>query len=217
MQDLETAFGVPVIEAYGMTEAAHQMAANPLPPLPRFAGSVGLAAGPEIAVMGDDGALLPADSPGEIVIRGPNVTAGYENNPDANAAAFHDGWFRTGDQGMLDAAGYLRLTGRLKEVINRAGEKVSPLEVEAILLEHPAIRQAVVFAMPDRLMGEDVAAAVVLRDGMAVDESDMRDFVATRLTAFKVPKRIVCLDELPKGATGKLQRIGLADRLGLVS
>jgi len=217
MQDLETAFGVPVIEAYGMTEAAHQMAANPLPPLPRFAGSVGLAAGPEIAVMGDDGALLPADSPGEIVIRGPNVTAGYENNPDANAAAFHDGWFRTGDQGMLDAAGYLRLTGRLKEVINRAGEKVSPLEVEAVLLEHPAIRQAVVFAMADRLMGEDVAAAVVLRDGMAVDESDMRDFVATRLTAFKVPKRIVCLDELPKGATGKLQRIGLAARLGLVS
>ncbi len=215
MHNLETVFGVPVIEAYGMTEASHQMAANPLPPRPRFAGSVGVAAGPDIAVMDDAGALLPSGSLGEVVIRGPNVTAGYEANPDANAVAFRNGWFRTGDQGVIDADGYLRLTGRLKEVINRAGEKVSPLEVEAILLEHPAVRQAVVFSMPDRLMGEEVAAAIVLKDGAAIDESDLRDFVATRLSAFKVPKRIVTIGELPKGATGKLQRIGLAERLGL--
>jgi oxalate---CoA ligase len=215
MRDLEAAFGVPVIEAYGMTEAAHQMAANPLPPRPRFAGSVGIAAGPEIAVMDDAGNLLPADTAGEIVIRGPNVTAGYENNQEANDRAFTNGWFRTGDEGVLDAEGYLRITGRLKEVINRAGEKIAPLEVEAVLLEHPAIRQAVVFAMPDRLMGEEVASAVVLRDGMTIDETDLRDFVATRLTAFKVPKRVIHLTELPKGPTGKPQRIGLAARLGL--
>ena len=215
MTDLETAFGVPVIEAYGMTEAAHQMAANPLPPRRRIAGSVGVAAGPEIAVMDEFGGKLPAGSIGEVVVRGPNVIRGYENNPDANAVSFHGDWFRTGDQGVLDGDGYLRLTGRLKEVINRAGEKVSPLEVEAVLLEHPAVQQAAVFAMADRLMGESVAAAVVRRDGQRVEEAELRAFVATRMTAFKVPTRIVILTELPKGPTGKIQRIGMAKRIGL--
>ena len=215
MRELEAVFGVPAIEAYGMTEAAHQMAANPLPPRPRFPGSAGIASGPEIAILDPSGQLLPPGTAGEVAVRGPNVMAGYENNPSANAAAFHDGWFRTGDLGTLDADGYLRLTGRLKEIINRGGEKISPSEVEAVLLEHPAISQAVVFALPDRLMGETVAAAVVVRDGMTVDETDLRDFAAARLTAFKVPAKIVTLQQLPVGVTGKVQRIGLAQRLGL--
>ncbi len=215
MAALEETFHVPVLEAYGMTEAAHQMASNPLPPRARHAGSVGVAAGPEIAIMDDDGTLLPSGGLGEIVIRGRNVTAGYEANPDANAKAFADGWFRTGDQGTIDAAGYLRLTGRLKEIINRGGEKVSPLEVDTVLMDHPAVAQVVTFGMPHKALGEEVAAAVVLREGEALDEHALREFAATRLAQFKVPRRIVFLAEIPKGATGKLQRIGLAEKLGL--
>ncbi|MBU6499781.1 MAG: acyl--CoA ligase, partial [Rhodospirillales bacterium] len=215
MTAMEEAFGVPVIESYGMTEAAHQMASNPLPPRPHYAGSVGIAAGPEIAIMADDGTLLPPGALGEVVIRGRNVTAGYENNADANAKAFTHGWFRTGDQGTLDDAGYLRLTGRLKEIINRGGEKVSPLEVDEVLMDHPAVQQVVTFAMPHAKLGEEVAAAVVLHEGHALDEHGLRDFAGTRLAPFKVPRRIVFLAEIPKGATGKLQRIGLAEKLGL--
>lgn len=215
MTELEAAFGVPVIEAYGMTEASHQMASNPLPPAPRFAGSVGVAAGPEIAIMDTDGNLLPAGDLGEVVIRGRNVTSGYESNPSANASAFTNGWFRTGDQGFLDDQGYLRLTGRLKELINRGGEKISPLEVDTILMDHPAVAQVVTFAMPHDKLGEEVAAAVVLREGMAVDERGLRDFASERLANFKVPRKILFLTEIPKGATGKLQRIGLAEKLGL--
>jgi acyl-CoA synthetase (AMP-forming)/AMP-acid ligase II len=215
MTALEAAFGVPVIEAYGMTEAAHQMASNPLPPAPRFPGSVGTAAGPDIAVIGPDGALLAAGATGEVVIRGPNVTKGYEANPAANAAAFHEGWFRTGDEGVIDASGYLRLTGRLKEIINRAGEKIAPIEVDNVLMEHPAVAQAVTFAMPSRTFGEDVAAAVVLRDGAAPDAEALRSFVAARLAPFKVPRTVVFVAEIPKGPTGKLQRVGLAERLGV--
>ena len=215
MTALEEVFKVPVIESYGMTEAAHQMASNPLPPRRRFAGSVGIAAGPELAIMSEAGTLLPADALGEVVIRGPNVTAGYENNPAANASGFTDGWFRTGDQGYLDAEGYLRLTGRLKEIINRGGEKVSPLEVDTVLMDHPAVAQVVTFGMPHAKLGEEVAAAVVLREGAALDERGLRDFAAERLAQFKVPRRIVFLAEIPKGATGKLQRIGLAEKLGL--
>jgi acyl-CoA synthetase (AMP-forming)/AMP-acid ligase II len=215
MTALEAAFGVPVIEAYGMTEAAHQMASNPLPPRAHFAGSVGIAAGPEIGIMDEAGTLLPAGALGEVVIRGRNVTAGYENNAAANATAFTNGWFRTGDQGVLDAQGYLRLTGRLKEIINRGGEKVSPLEVDAVLMDHPAVQQVVTFGMPHPKLGEEVAAAVVLREGQKLDEHALRDFAAERLAAFKVPRRVVFLAEIPKGATGKLQRIGLAEKLGL--
>lgn len=215
MTALEAAFGCPVIESYGMTEAAHQMASNPLPPATRKPGAVGIAAGPEVAIMNDAGALMPQGEIGEVVIRGPNVTRGYEKNPEANATAFTDGWFRTGDQGMLDEEGYLRLTGRLKEIINRGGEKVSPLEVDEVIMDHPAVAQCVTFAMPHKSLGEEVAAAVVLREGQTAEEKDIRDFVQSRLADFKAPRRVVILDEIPKGATGKLQRIGLAEKLGL--
>ena len=214
MAELEEVFASPVVEAYGMTEAAHQMACNPLAGA-RKPGSVGLPAGPEIAIMDDDGALLPQGGIGEVVIRGPNVTAGYDNNPDANAKAFTNGWFRTGDQGRLDEDGYLFLTGRLKEQINRGGEKISPLEIDVVLLDHPAVAQAVTFAMPHDKLGEEVAAAVVLRDGHEASEHAIRDFAASRLAAFKVPRRVLILAEIPKGATGKVQRIGLAAKLGL--
>jgi acyl-CoA synthetase (AMP-forming)/AMP-acid ligase II len=215
MAELERVFGAPVIEAYGMTEAAHQMASNPLPPRRRKPGSVGVAAGPDVAIMDEEGRLLEAGNPGEVVIRGPNVTPGYESNADANAKAFTNGWFRTGDQGVMDADGYLRLTGRLKEIINRGGEKISPLEVDEILMDHPAVQQVVTFGMPHDKLGEDVAAAVVLREGVAASERDLREFAEGRLADFKVPRRIVILPEIPKGATGKLQRIGLAQKLGL--
>jgi len=215
MTALEETFGCPVIESYGMTEAAHQMASNPLPPAARKPGAVGIAAGPEVAIMDDAGKLLPQGEIGEVVIRGPNVTAGYENNPDANASAFVDGWFRTGDQGALDTEGYLRLTGRLKEIINRGGEKVSPLEVDEVIMDHPAVAQCVTFAMPHKSLGEEVAAAVVLKDGQTAEENDIREFVKSRLADFKTPRKVLILDEIPKGATGKLQRIGLAEKLGL--
>ncbi len=215
MAELEETFGAPVLESYGMTEAAHQMASNPLPPATRKPGSVGPGAGPEIAIMDDAGTLLPQGSIGEVVIRGPNVTAGYLDNPEANAGAFTDGWFRTGDQGALDDEGYLTITGRLKEIINRGGEKISPREVDEVLMDHPAVAQAVTFAMPHDKLGEEVAAAVVLRDGASGDEKDIRLFASERLADFKVPRRVLVLEEIPKGATGKLQRIGLAEKLGL--
>jgi len=215
MLELEKTFGVPVIESYGMTEAAHQMASNPLPPRPRKPGSVGIAAGPEVAILDEIGGLLERGMIGEVAIRGPNVTPGYEANPEANTKAFSNGWFRTGDQGLLDDEGYLRLTGRLKELINRGGEKISPLEVDEVLMDHPAVAQVVTFGMPHEKLGEDVAAAVVLRDGQTATERELRDFAATRLADFKVPRKILILSEIPKGATGKLQRIGLASKLGL--
>ncbi len=167
--------------------------------------------------MDETGALLPKGALGEIVIRGANVTRGYENNPDANAKAFTHGWFRTGDQGTLDADGYLRLTGRLKELINRGGEKISPVEVDTVLMDHPSVAQCLTFAMPHASLGEDVACAVVLREGTNASERELREFCATRIADFKVPRRIVFLSEIPKGATGKLQRIGLAEKLGLAS
>lgn len=215
MQRLEETFGAPVIESYGMTEAAHQMASNPLPPRPRKPGSVGPAAGPEVAIMDERGRLLARGAQGEVVIRGPSVTPGYLDNPQANEAAFVDGWFRTGDQGRLDEDGYLWLTGRLKEIINRGGEKISPREVDELLLEHPAVAQVVTFAVPHPRLGEDVAAAVVRRDGVFVTERELRAFARSRLAPFKVPRQILFLDEIPKGPTGKLQRIGLAEQLGL--
>ncbi|MGE3651238.1 MAG: acyl--CoA ligase [Reyranellaceae bacterium] len=215
MLELEKTFNAPVIESYGMTEAAHQMASNPLPPRARKPGSVGIAAGPEVAIMDQEGNLLPKGGLGEIVIKGPNVTAGYEANPAANASAFTNGWFRTGDQGTLDEEGYLRITGRLKELINRGGEKVSPLEVDETIMDHPAVAQVVTFAMPHDKLGEEVAAAIVLREGQSATEREIRDFAAKKLADFKVPRKVVFLQEIPKGATGKLQRIGLAEKLGL--
>jgi acyl-CoA synthetase (AMP-forming)/AMP-acid ligase II len=215
IRELEEVFNAPLIEAYGMTEATHQMASNPLPPRARKPGSVGLPAGPEIAIMDEAGDLLPRGATGEIVIRGPNVTAGYENNPKANAEAFTNGWFRTGDQGVMDAEGYVSLTGRLKEIINRGGEKISPREVDEILMDHPAVAQVVCFGMPHPKLGEEVAAVVVLREGAEATERELQAFVGTRVAEFKVPKKILFMAEIPKGATGKLQRIGLATKLGL--
>jgi acyl-CoA synthetase (AMP-forming)/AMP-acid ligase II/acetyltransferase-like isoleucine patch superfamily enzyme/acyl carrier protein len=213
MAELESVFNTQVIEAYGMTEAAHQMTSNPLAPRSRKPGSVGQAAGPEVAVMDQEGHLLPAETVGEVVIRGTNVTGGYAGNPTANQSAFTDGWFRTGDQGSFDADGYLFLRGRLKEIINRGGEKIAPREVDDVLLLHPAVAQAVTFGAPHPTLGEDVLAAVVLKPGAAVTEDELRTFVAERIAGFKVPRQILFLDAIPKGPTGKLQRIGLADKL----
>jgi len=210
--DIEARFGAPMIEAYGMTEGAHQIACNPLPPRLRRPGTVGLAAGPEIAVMDQAGHPVAANITGEIVMRGPNVARGYAD-PAANREAFYGDWLRTGDQGILSVDGYLTITGRLKEIINRGGEKISPREVDELLLSHPAVQEAVTFAVPDRRLGEQVAAAVVLRED--VTEHALRQFAAQHLSAFKVPRRILVLDSLPKGPTGKLQRIGLAAQLGL--
>ena len=212
---LEQVFNAPVIEAYGMTEAAHQIASNPLPPRQRHAGSVGLATGGEVAIMDEAGRFLPAGQTGEIVIRGTQVTSGYADNPEANAQAFVQGWLRTGDQGVMDAAGYIFLTGRLKEMINRGGEKIAPREIDEVLLQHPAVAQAVTFAMPHAQLGEEVAAAVVLHTPGSITASALQEFVATRLAAFKVPRQIVLVDDLPKGATGKVQRLGLAEKFGL--
>ena len=213
--ELERVFGVPVVEAYGMTEATHQMASNPLPPGKRKPGTVGPSGGPEIRVVDETGTTVPTGSPGEIVIRGPNVMREYENNPKANADAFYDGWFRTGDQGVMDEDGYVAITGRLKEIINRGGEKISPREVDEIIMEHPAVHQCVTFAMPHEMLGEEVAAAIVLKQGTEATDRELRDFASSRLAPFKVPRKILILTEIPVGATGKLQRIGLAQKLGL--
>ena len=215
MGELEETFDAPVVEAYAMTEASHQMTCNQLPPGRRKPGTVGVAAGPEVAIMDDEGNLLPAGQQGEIVIRGPNVTLGYENNPEANAKSFTEGWFRTGDQGVMDDEGFFTVTGRLKEIINRGGEKISPREVDDVIMDHPAVQQVVTFALPHPKLGEEVAAAVVLREGTEATEADIREFVSGRIADFKVPKRVVIMDEIPKGPTGKLRRIGLAQQLGL--
>ncbi|HVJ93472.1 MAG TPA: acyl--CoA ligase, partial [Labilithrix sp.] len=217
MRELEETFGCPVIEAYGMTEASHQMTSNPLPPRPRKPGCVGLQTGTEVAIMSDDGRRLLDDAEGEVVVRGPSVTRGYLDAPDANEMAFKDGWFRTGDRGRLDSDGYLRLTGRIKEIINRGGEKISPLEVDAVLMDHAAVAQAVTFGVPHPKLGEEVAAVVVVREGRATSERELKAHAAKRLANFKVPRTIVFVTDIPKGPTGKVQRVGLAKRLGVNS
>lgn len=215
LRSVESRFDCPVIESYGMTEASHQMASNPLPPRRRKPGTVGLEAGPEMAVMGAGGNLLPAGAIGEVVIRGPNVMAGYLDNPEANATAFTNGWFRTGDQGFRDEDGYYTITGRLKELINRGGEKISPREVDEVLLEHPAVAQAVAFAAPHKKLGEEVGAAIVLQEGASLTKRQLRGFAAERLAPFKVPRVVVFLEAIPKGPSGKLKRVGLAQDLGI--
>ena len=208
MVEMEKTFGVPVIESYGMTEASHQMASNPLPPRDRKPGSVGIAAGPQVEVLDEQWQILPRGEVGEVSIRGPNVTPGYEANPEANAKAFKDGWFRTGDQGVMDPEGYLRLTGRLKELINRGGEKISPLEVDAVLLAHPAVADAATFGVADAKYGEEIWAAVVLKSSASA--ADLQTYCRDRLADFKVPKAVYIVTELPKTATGKVQRSALA-------
>jgi acyl-CoA synthetase (AMP-forming)/AMP-acid ligase II len=206
MQAMETTFGVPVLEAYGMTEASHQMASNPLPPGDRRGGSVGPGTGVRIGIMDAEGTLLPPGQHGEVVIQGANVINGYENNPEANASSFTNGWFRTGDQGFLDESGYLTLVARIKELINRGGEKISPREVDEVLLAHPAVAEAVAFGVPHRMWGEEVAAAVVLREQTEASENDLLAYCRERLAEFKAPKKIHIVSAIPRTATGKLQR-----------
>lgn len=215
LTQLEDTFQCRVVESYGMTEASHQMTSNPLAPGARKPGSVGLPAGPEVAVMNESGRFLPRGERGEVVVRGPSITDGYVDNPEANAKSFADGWFRTGDQGFCDTEGYFSITGRLKELINRGGEKVSPREVDEALLEHEAVAEAVAFAMPHAKLGEEVAAAIVLREAATVTQQALRGFVAERLAGYKVPRRVVFLDEIPKGPSGKAKRVGLAKALGI--
>jgi acyl-CoA synthetase (AMP-forming)/AMP-acid ligase II len=209
MRQLESRFGAPVLEAYGMTEASHQMASNPLPPAERRPGTVGVETGIHIAVMDEVGHTLPSGESGEVVIQGPTVLDSYANNPEANAKAFTDGWFRTGDQGFLDKAGYLSLVGRLKEMINRGGEKIAPREVDDVLLQHPAVAEAVAFGSPHPSWGEEVAAAVVLK-GEAT-EKELIAFARERLADHKVPKKIYLVERIPRTATGKIQRRAVAE------
>jgi acyl-CoA synthetase (AMP-forming)/AMP-acid ligase II len=210
MHALEAAFGAPVLEAYGMTEAAHQMASNPLPPSERKPGSVGRGTDVKISIMDKTGNHLAVGEAGEVVIQGPNVITGYENNPEANASSFVDGWFRTGDQGVLDQHGYLTLVARIKELINRGGEKISPREIDEVLLTHPAIAEAVCFGVPHGTWGEEVEAAVVLREGETASAADVLAFCKERLADFKRPKQIHITQAIPRTATGKIQRGAIA-------
>ncbi len=214
MQGLEELFHVPVIEAYGMTEAAHQISSNPLPPGQRQVGSVGLAAGPEVSIMDEHGNLLSCGEVGEIVIRGANVTSGYQYSAESNQESFEGDWFRTGDQGYIDRDGYLFITGRLKEIINRGGEKIAPREVEDVILNHRAVAEAIAFAVPHETLGQDVAVAIVPRQNDAVTEAELQRFVASQLSDFKVPRRVLFVDKIPKSASGKPQRLGLAENFG---
>jgi acyl-CoA synthetase (AMP-forming)/AMP-acid ligase II/acyl carrier protein len=217
MEDLEAALGVPVVEAYGMTEAAHQMASNPLGPGRRKPGSVGPPAGPELAIAEAEGAHLGRGVVGEVVVRGRNVMAGYDGISERSPYFHEGGWFRTGDQGYLDEDGYLFLTGRLREMINRGGETIAPREIDEAILERNDVREAVAFAVPDPVLGEEVAAAVVLTEQSEVSEEGLKADLSDVLSFAKVPKRIVFVDRIPRGPTGKLQRFGLADRLGITT
>jgi acyl-CoA synthetase (AMP-forming)/AMP-acid ligase II/aryl carrier-like protein len=217
MQELEEIFRVPVIEAYGMTEASHQIASNPLPPGTRKARSVGLPVGVEVAVMNDEGNLLDASKTGAIVIRGKTVTSGYGNSPEANDENFKDGWFRTGDQGYLDKDGYLFITGRLKEIINRGGEKISPIEIDEVLKKHPSVLEAVTFPIPHPTLGQDIAVLIVPREKDSITAAQIQSFAAARLAEFKIPRQLLIVNRIPKSAAGKIQRLGLAEKLGLVA
>ena len=205
MIEMEDRFGVPVLEAYGMTEAAHQMASNPLPPGKRVPGSVGAGTGVSIAIMDDEGALRSGGETGEVVIKGTNVIGGYEDNPEANADSFTNGWFRTGDEGLLDSDGYLKLVGRRKELINRGGEKVSPVEIDEVLLAHPSVAEVVAFGVPHPTLGEEPSAAVVLSDPTTT-QAQLIAHCRSHLAQFKCPRRIQIVDSIPKTATGKVQR-----------
>ena len=214
-EQLNNIFQTPVIEAYGMTEATHQMASNPLPPAIQKPGLVGMPAGPEICIMNDKNEKLPEGEIGEICIKGDNVTNGYENNPEANKQSFVNDWFRTGDEGFFDEDGYLKISGRLKEIINKGGEKISPLEVDNILMDFPPIDQALCFGYKDKMLGEDIAVAIKLKENKSCTEDDIKSYANEKLAKFKIPKKIFIVEDIPKGATGKLQRIGLAKKFGL--
>ncbi|MBD1157843.1 AMP-binding protein [Pelagibacterales bacterium SAG-MED17] len=214
-KDLNDVFNCPVIEAYGMTEATHQMTSNPLPPKQQKAGFVGLPAGPEVCIMSENGGVLKQGEEGEVCIKGENVTLGYDNNEEANKTSFTNGWFRTGDQGYFDKEGYLKISGRLKEIINKGGEKISPLEVDNVLMDHPFIDQAVCFGYDDKMLGENIASAIIIKSGVTCSENDILEYAQKKLAKFKIPKKIFFVEEIPKGATGKLQRNVLAKKFGL--
>ena len=214
-KDLNDVFNCPVIEAYGMTEATHQMTSNPLPPKQQKAGFVGLPAGPEVCIMNENGDVLKQGEEGEVCIKGENVTLGYDNNEEANKTSFTNGWFRTGDQGYFDKEGYLKISGRLKEIINKGGEKISPLEVDNVLMDHPFIDQAVCFGYDDKMLGENIASAIIIKSGETCSENDVLEYAQEKLAKLKKPKKIFFVEEIPKGATGKLQRNVLAKKFGL--
>jgi acyl-CoA synthetase (AMP-forming)/AMP-acid ligase II len=216
-EKLNKVFNCPVIEAYGMTEATHQMTSNPLPPKKQKAGFVGIPAGPEVCIMNDNNQIMKNGDTGEVCIKGSNVSSGYENNPEANDSSFSNGWFRTGDQGFFDEDGYLKISGRLKEIINKGGEKISPLEIDNVLMDHPSIEQAVCFGYEVKMLGEDIATAIIVKEGMNCTEEDLKNYANEKLAKFKVPKKIFFVNEIPKGATGKLQRNTLAKKFGLVN
>ncbi|KAL5812996.1 hypothetical protein ACOSQ3_027946 [Xanthoceras sorbifolium] len=204
---LEEAFGAPVLEAYAMTEATHLMSSNPLPEDGQHkSGSVGRPVGQEMVILDENGVPQEAGVKGEVCIRGPNVTKGYKNNPEGNKSGFQFGWFHTGDIGYFDSDGYLNLVGRIKELINRGGEKISPIEVDAFLLTHQDIAQAVAFGVPDDKYGEEINCAIIPREGSNIDEEEVMRFCKKNLAAFKVPKRVFITDFLPKTASGKIQR-----------
>ena len=211
---LEDIFGAPVIQAYGSTETGF-MASEPLPPKVRKPGSVGLPAINEVAILNEDGETLGAGQRGEVAIRGAMITDGYENDPEANAMAFTNGWYRTGDEGYFDPDGYLFLTGRLKEMINRGGQKIAPAEIDDALMSHPAVAAGSAFAVPHPTLGDEVAAAVVLKPGASAKEQTLSEFLRQRLAPYKVPRRFVFVDDIPKGSTGKVQRHRLTEQLGL--
>jgi len=210
LHQLEETFKAPVLEAYAMTEAAHQITSNPLAPLPHKPGSVGFGQGVQVTILDQDG--NPAVE-GEVCIKGLNVTIGYLNNPSANASSYTDnGWFRTGDQGKFDEDGYLFLTGRIKELINRGGEKISPLEIDSVLLSHKGIAEAVSFAVPDQIYGQEVHAAVVLKEeSRNLSEKEIQNYCQEKLAKFKVPKKIYFTETMPKTATGKIQRKNISE------
>ena len=214
-EELKDVFKTTVIEAYGMTEATHQMTSNPLPPEQQKAGFVGKPAGPEVCIMDASGKIQPNGVEGEVCIKGDNVTKGYENNEEANKSSFINGWFRTGDQGFFDSDGYLKISGRLKEIINRGGEKISPLEIDNVLMEHESIEQVVTFGVKDKMLGETIGVAIVIKAGAECTDTEIKNYARMHLADFKIPKHICFLNEIPKGATGKMQRIGLSKKLGL--
>jgi acyl-CoA synthetase (AMP-forming)/AMP-acid ligase II len=210
MRRMEEYFDAPVVEAYGMTEASHQMASNPLPPAARKAGAVGPGTGVRISIRDGEGGEVGLGQAGEVCIDGPGVIREYENNPEATAKSFFGDWFRTGDQGIVDQDGYLRLTGRLKELIIRAGENIAPREIDEVLLLHPAVAEAVCFGVPNTTWGEEVEAAVVLRPEISAGEADLIAFCRGRLADFKCPKKIHLVAAIPRTATGKIQRLNVA-------
>ncbi|KAL2134101.1 hypothetical protein VTI74DRAFT_988 [Chaetomium olivicolor] len=212
---LEKTYNAPVLEAYAMTEAAHQMTSNPLPSVgKRKPGTVGLGQGVEVVILSDDGTPVPQGQEGEICIKGENVTSGYLNNPEANKSAFtRDGYFRTGDQGKKDEDGYVVITGRIKELINKGGEKISPIELDNVLTRHPAVSEAVSFAVPDEMYGQEIGVAVVLKPGQRLQEEELKAWVGEKLAKFKVPKKVYFTDVMPKTATGKIQRRIVAETM----